>query len=122
MDTGTTCATGFRTGANSTRTDSDCRGTTTTYSAFACEHGDAAIADLKLAESCTKHARLYFDRRPLDLDQATSGTFGIVPADGMLEPLKADYEKMAGMIFGDVPSFEDIIGKIKTAEASLNVV
>ena len=29
---------------------------------------------------------------------------------------------MAGMIFGDVPSFEDIIGKIKTAEATLNAV
>ncbi|WP_315837426.1 hypothetical protein [Bradyrhizobium prioriisuperbiae] len=56
------------------------------------------------------------------LDQATPGTFGIVPADGMLEPLKADYQKMAGMIFGDVPSFEDIIGKIKTAEATLNAV
>jgi hypothetical protein len=89
---------------------------------LASEHGNTALADLKLAESCAKHARLYFDRRPLDLNQATPGTFGIVPADGMLEPLKADYEKMVGMIFGDVPSFEDIIGKIKTAEATLNAV
>jgi hypothetical protein len=87
---------------------------------LASEHGDAALEDLELAESCAKHARLYFDRKPLDLDQAIPGTFGIVPADGMLDPLKADYEKMAGMIFGDVPSFEDILGKIKTAEATLN--
>ncbi len=35
---------------------------------LASEHGDVALADLKLAESCAKHARLYFDRRPLDLD------------------------------------------------------
>ena len=40
----------------------------------------------------------------------------------MLDPLKADYQKMSGMIFGDVPSFEDILGKIKTAEATLNAV
>lgn len=87
---------------------------------LASEHGDAALQDLDLAESCVKHARLYFDRKPLDLDQAIPGTFGIVPADGMLDPLKADYKKMAGMIFGDVPSFEDILGKIKMAEAILN--
>ncbi|GGI27384.1 MULTISPECIES: nucleotidyl transferase AbiEii/AbiGii toxin family protein [Bradyrhizobium] len=64
------------------------------------EHGEAALKDLELAESCVRHARLYFNRKPLDLDQATPGTFGIVPVDGMLEPLKADYQKMAGMIFG----------------------
>jgi hypothetical protein len=84
------------------------------------KHGDAALSDLELADSCVKHARLYFDRKPLDLDQATPGTFGIAPADGMLKPLKADYEKMAGMIFGDIPSFDDILAKIKTAEATLN--
>lgn len=83
-------------------------------------YGDAALADLELADSCAKHARLYFDRKPLDLDQAAPGTFGIVPVQGMLAPLEADYEKMAGMIFGDIPSFEDILAKIKRAEATAN--
>lgn len=87
---------------------------------LASEHGNAALADLELADSCVEHARLYFDRKPLDLDLATPGTFGIVPANGMLDPLKADYEKMAGMIFGDVPPFDDILAKIKAAEATLN--
>jgi hypothetical protein len=67
-----------------------------------------------------QHARLYFDRKPLDLDQATPGTFGIVPTDGMLSPLQADYDKMAGMIFGEIPSFGDILDKIKATEATLN--
>lgn len=87
---------------------------------LASEHGDAALGDLQLAESCVKHARLYFDRKPLDLDQAIPGKFGIVPTEAMLDPLKADYEKMAGMIFGEVPSFEEILSKIETAEATLN--
>jgi hypothetical protein len=38
----------------------------------------------------------------------------------MLDPLKADYEKMAGMIFGEIPPFEDMIARIAEAEAALN--
>jgi hypothetical protein len=90
------------------------------YRLLASNHGDNAMNDPDLAESCVQHARLYFNRKPLDLDQATPGTFGIVPADGMLDPLKADYEKMAGMIFGEIPPFDDIIGRIAEAEATLN--
>jgi hypothetical protein len=90
------------------------------YRLLGSNHGDSAMKDLDLAESCVQHARLYFNRKPLDLDLATPGTFGIVPADGMLDPLKADYEKMAGMIFGKIPPFEDIIGGITKAEAVLN--
>jgi Nucleotidyl transferase AbiEii toxin, Type IV TA system len=90
------------------------------YRLLASDHGDSAMKDLDLAESCVQHARLYFNRKPLDLDQATPGTFGIVPANGMLDPLKADYEKMAGMIFGEIPPFEDMIARIAEAEAALN--
>ncbi|MFB9264629.1 hypothetical protein ACFFWD_15870 [Bradyrhizobium erythrophlei] len=76
------------------------------------DHGKGAITDLELAESYAQHARLYFDRTPLDLDLAAPGTFGIVPAGGMLAPLKTDYEKMAGMIFGQVPPFDEMIERI----------
>src|SRR4029078_8422468 len=82
------------------------------YRLLASNHGDNAMNDPDLAESCVQHARLYFNRKPLDLDQPTPGTSGVVPADVILDPLKADYEKMAGMIFGEIPPFDDIIGRI----------
>lgn len=90
------------------------------YRLLASEHGMSAMADLELAKSCADHARHYFDRKPLDLDLATPGTFGIAPPEGMLGPLKEDYNKMAGMIFGEIPPFEDIIERIAEAEATLN--
>lgn len=90
------------------------------YRLIASDHGNSAMTDLELAESCVQHACLYFNRKPLDLDLASPGTFGIVPLDGMVAPLKADYEKMAGMIFGEVPPFEDMIGRIAEAEETLN--
>ncbi|KWV58067.1 hypothetical protein AS156_35130 [Bradyrhizobium macuxiense] len=90
------------------------------YRLLASDHGKSAITDLELAESCAQHARLYFNRKPLDLDLAAPGTFGIVPAGGMLAPLKTDYEKMAGMIFGEVPPFDEMIERIAEAETTLN--
>ncbi|WP_084801353.1 nucleotidyl transferase AbiEii/AbiGii toxin family protein [Bradyrhizobium sp. Ec3.3] len=90
------------------------------YRLLASEHGMSAMADLELAKSCADLARLYFDRKPLGLDLATPGTFGIAPPEGMLGPLKEDYDKMAGMIFGEIPPFEDIIERIAEAEATLN--
>ncbi|UVO35745.1 nucleotidyl transferase AbiEii/AbiGii toxin family protein [Bradyrhizobium arachidis] len=90
------------------------------YRLVGSEYGATALADRELAESCVQHARLYFNRKPLDLDLATPGKYGNVPVDGMLAPLKADYDKMAGMIFGEIPSFDDIIARIADAEATLN--
>lgn len=90
------------------------------YKLLGSDCGTNAIVDRDIAESCVRHARLYFNRKPLDLDLATPGTYGIVPLDEMLAPLKADYEKMAGMIFGDIPPFDDIIGRIAEAEETLN--
>ncbi|MCP3475574.1 nucleotidyl transferase AbiEii/AbiGii toxin family protein [Bradyrhizobium sp. CCGUVB1N3] len=88
------------------------------YLLLASEHGMSAMADLELAKSCADHPRPYFDRKPLDLDLATPGTFGIAPPEGMLGPLEEDYDKMDGMIFGEIPPFQDIIERI--AEATLN--
>lgn len=82
--------------------------------------GKNAITDLALAEDCVAHARIFFNRKPLDLDVAKPGTFGLSPHDGMLTALRTDYEKMAGMIFGATPKFDDVIGSIGEAEKVIN--
>ncbi len=82
--------------------------------------GDAALADLNLAVDCGRHVRAFFNNPDFDLAHAVPGNLAITPTEGMLGPLRRDYEAMAGMIFGVVPRFEDMIASIKDLESRVN--
>lgn len=75
--------------------------------------------DHALAADCAQHARLFFGNADLGLDTAKSPTYTLVPTPAMRDALAKDYEAMAGMIFGDVPSLEAVLASI---EALNNIV
>jgi len=81
---------------------------------------DQALADPELGAECVRHARMFFNRPPFNLDTATPGSFALTPVDKMREALRRDYEAMAGMIIGPVPAFEDLIASITSLEKRLN--
>lgn len=76
-------------------------------------------ADHALAVDCAHHARLFFGSTDLGLDTAEPGTYTLVPTPAMRDALVKDYEAMAGMIFGDVPSLEEVLASV---EALNNIV
>jgi hypothetical protein len=80
--------------------------------------GRRAAADLTMAEDCLRHERMFFKRA--GQDTAVPGTFALVPPAAMLDLLRADYQAMAVMIFGDVPPFDSVIESIATLEATVN--
>jgi len=82
--------------------------------------GQKAMANHPLANECTQHAQIFFHRTPLNLEQAIPGSFKLTPTKEMLNLLTRDYKAMSTMIFGDVPSFEDIIESVITLENNLN--
>ena len=43
-----------------------------------------------------------------------------MPSDEMIEDLRRDYSRMAGMIIGDPPAFNDVIVSIAALEEELN--
>jgi len=90
------------------------------HSMLSMDFGRDALVDLAMAEDCALHARTYFNRGPFDLDSASPGSFALVPPAGMLPFVEADYEKMAGMVFGKSPRFAEVIEAIASAEATLN--
>jgi hypothetical protein len=53
-------------------------------------------------------------------EDAVPGRFTLMPTPGMLAPLRRDYERMAGMIFGPVPDFDTVIRSIESFEAAAN--
>lgn len=82
--------------------------------------GTQACKDDALADECARHARMFFFRGDTGLDRAHRGTFRLRPIDEMLGPLRDDYRAMSIMIFGEVPSFDDVLGSVVHAEELLN--
>jgi hypothetical protein len=87
---------------------------------MASDAGRNAIQDSALGTDCVAHARLFFNRSDYDLASAQPPTFALVPRDGMVEALARDYGAMSAMIFGPVPSFDDILGSVADLEGVLN--
>jgi hypothetical protein len=84
--------------------------------------GEAACVDDALIDDCLRHARMFFHRGNTGLDIAKRGLFRLSPTEPMLDPLRRDYEAMAGMIFGKVPSFQTVLESVARAEQRINAV
>jgi Uncharacterized conserved protein len=82
--------------------------------------GVTAIANIVLGQDCVRHARMFFNSAALDLASAAPGTFSLVPSEPMLAALQRDYEAMAGMIFGTVPPFEEVMESVAELELRVN--
>ena len=90
------------------------------YRLLASKIGQNATGDLAMAEDCVRHARMFFNRPDLDLASATPGSFALTPHDGMLADLRRDYEAMSGMVFGPIPSVDQVVAAIAELEQRLN--
>ena len=77
-------------------------------------------ADKGLAEDCATHAQLFFGSADLGLDTATPGSFTLSPGEEMRVALAKDYAAMSGMIFGEIPTLEDVLAKVADVERALN--
>jgi hypothetical protein len=90
------------------------------YRLLASEIGRKATGDVEMAEDCVRHARMFFNRPDLDLASAIPGSFALTPHDGMLSELRRDYEAMSGMIFGKIPSVDEVVAGIGELEQRIN--
>ncbi|MCE0521648.1 MAG: nucleotidyl transferase AbiEii/AbiGii toxin family protein [Methylacidiphilales bacterium] len=81
---------------------------------------EAALKNLDLGLNCVRHARMFFNRPDLDLDSAEPGSLALAPPPAMRDILHRDYINMAGMIFGEAPTFEQVIDSVSELEARLN--
>jgi hypothetical protein len=82
--------------------------------------GTTAADDLDLGADCVAHARMFFNRPDFDLASAAPGSFALMPHDGMVDQLRTDYRAMTGMIFGEPPAFDDVLGSVGALERALN--
>lgn len=82
--------------------------------------GEEWQTNYELTNDCSQHARLFFGSPDLGLSIAIPGTFTLTPSPAMREALERDYEAMAGMIFGNVPRFQDVMQSAEHFEQIVN--
>jgi hypothetical protein len=87
---------------------------------FRSELGARAVADRPLGADCAAHARMFFNSPDLGLDTAVPGTFSLTPNATMIEDLRRDYTRMAGMIIGPPPAFDEVLASVAALENELN--
>jgi hypothetical protein len=63
---------------------------------------------------------MFFNSPDLGLNSAAPGTFSLTPTEPMIEDLRRDYARMAGMIVGDAPEFDQVMASIAALEKELN--
>ena len=67
------------------------------------------------------HWQSLYNRPWARYDLAKRGTMRLMPPDYNLDKLRDDYEHMQNMLFGDKPSFEEIMQGIKKLEKNINL-
>lgn len=81
---------------------------------------DKVLAQSDLLEQVADFKAKFYPRKWARYDLARLGTLKLVPSDIHKEALRRDYAKMAGMIYGERPDFDDLMAEIAKIEAKIN--
>jgi hypothetical protein len=78
------------------------------------------LDDSKLLARVVQHKIMYFRCGWASYQTAKPGTFKIIPSDKTVSELKKDYTLMEPMIFGNIPTFNDIMNTLESLEQRIN--
>jgi predicted nucleotidyltransferase component of viral defense system len=81
---------------------------------------DEAKNNMELLKDVIKNKTLYYRSAWARYEEAYPGSLNITPNIELRKLLEKDYEKMKSMIFGEAPSFTDIMYSIAFCESTLN--
>nr|HAQ91925.1 nucleotidyl transferase AbiEii/AbiGii toxin family protein [Afipia sp.] len=85
------------------------------------DDGKTAMKDTGLLKQVADHKSLFFRSGWANYDTARAGTLRLSPHPDRIADLRADYRKMAPMMFDDPPpSFDDILKRIAEMEKTIN--
>lgn len=81
---------------------------------------ESAFAHLDLLKRVVDFKMKFYPRGWADYPNAKPGTMKLVPPDFRIPTLKNDYEKMRDMLYGDIPTFDEVMACISELEAEIN--
>lgn len=81
---------------------------------------DRALQDYALLEKVVSFKDKFYHSPWGRYDLAKPGTIRLAPPEYNIPVLKNDYEKMRSMLYGDIPTFEEILSGIAALEKEIN--
>ena len=84
------------------------------------EIGTAALADEALLSAVREHNLIAFKQAWKKFDEAVPGSVHLVPQDALRAVISKDYAAMQGMMLGDAPPFDWVMGQLQFAEDAIN--
>jgi hypothetical protein len=84
--------------------------------------GRQALADRALLADVVKHKKVFFGAGYANYDACHTGAMRLLPDQRLLDAVASDLRAMidAGMFYGERPSFEKIIGRLRALESEIN--
>ncbi len=83
---------------------------------------DSALNDLELLENVVEFKQHFYPRGWAKYELAKAGTFKLIPPEYLLEHLEKDYIEMENMIYGNYPSFQEIMETLQKLENKINAL
>ena len=83
---------------------------------------DAAFKDLELLRQVVAFKDRFYPAASAHYDLAKPGTMQLMPPEDCLPALRADYEHMKNMIFGDKPEFGVILAAIGALASEIHTL
>lgn len=83
------------------------------YRMLKSEAKDKALADLKLLKDVIEFKAKFYPQSWANYKGAVEGDFKLLPELHTLKGLRSDYAQMEEMIFGQYPSFDEIVSEIE---------
>ena len=72
-----------------------------------------------LLDSVVEHKKRFYPRRWARYDLAVPETLEVMPSDAWMNFIKDDYRDMAIMMFGEIPSFDEILAGLQSLENTI---
>lgn len=82
--------------------------------------GQSAVGNAQLREDVRQHTEMLFGAAWRKLEEAIPGSMRLAPQGELRTVLKKDYQAMQGMMLGEAPDFDEIIGTIQSLESKIN--
>ncbi len=80
----------------------------------------SAYADLALLERVVAFKKRFYRSNAARYDLACPGSMRLMPPQALMEKLESDYIQMGSMIFGDKPSFAELMQAMQRMEDEIN--
>ena len=83
---------------------------------------DKALQDLELLERVVAFKQKFYPRGWARYDLARPATLKLLPRDHVLASVERDYRAMGNMIFGEIPSFDEIMSDLGSLELEISAL